>query len=66
MKTAARGASPAAAMPSAVVRSDDQEEPEAEDEKQHGSGAELHEIGETVPDLLVPQEFGISHREILE
>jgi hypothetical protein len=49
-----------------AVRSDDQEEPQADHEKQNGKRAELHEIGETVPDLLVPQEFGISHREILE
>jgi hypothetical protein len=64
MKTAAR-ASPAA-VHWVAVRSDDQEEPQADDEKQNGEGAELHEIGETVPDLLVPHEFGISHREILE
>jgi hypothetical protein len=65
MKAAAR-ANPAAALPSDRVRSGDQEEPQEKDEKQHGGSAEFHEIGEIVPDLLVPQEFGISHREILE
>jgi hypothetical protein len=45
--------------------SDDEEEPEEDDQQQHRRGAILHEIGETVPNLLVPDEFGISHREIL-